>query len=139
MASALREKTPSMLLDKLKEISFYSKDHHKFTIDKIYKIIGTQMVEDEPVRRLSGIADYEGKTRVIAISDYLSACALRPIHNRLMKVLREISNDMTHKHNTIGQYVNQMYNSNNKGCSIDLTAATDRLPARLSSHILGLL
>lgn len=139
MVSALREKTPISLLEKLREISFYSRKHHKFTIDSIYELIGAPAEEDEAVRRLSGIADYEGKTRVIAISDYLSSCALRPIHNRLMKVLREISNDMTHKHNTIGQYIKKMFESGKTGSSIDLTAATDRLPSRLSCHILALL
>lgn len=47
------------------------------------------------LRRLSAIADYEGKTRVIAIGDYLSQLYLKPVHNRLMKILRKLPGDLT--------------------------------------------
>lgn len=47
------------------------------------------------LRRLSAIADYEGKTRMIAIGDYLSQLYLKPIHQRLMKILRKIPGDLT--------------------------------------------
>jgi hypothetical protein len=47
------------------------------------------------LRRLSAIADYEGKTRIIAIGDYLSQLYLKPVHNRLMKLLRKIPGDLT--------------------------------------------
>ena len=46
-------------------------------------------------RRLSAIADYEGKTRVIAIGDYLSQIYLKPVHDRLMRMLRRIPADLT--------------------------------------------
>jgi hypothetical protein len=86
-----------------------------------------------PVRRLSALADYEGKTRVIAIGDYLSNCLLKPLHDELMNCLKGISSDYTHKQYTLHTvYVDDM-----KPVSVDLTAATDRIPVEITSHILG--
>lgn len=46
-------------------------------------------------RKLVGIPDKEGKTRVIAVLDYWSQTALRPVHDLLMRILKTIPQDMT--------------------------------------------
>jgi Na+-transporting NADH:ubiquinone oxidoreductase subunit NqrA len=47
------------------------------------------------LRRLTYFADKEGKTRVIAIGDYLSQTVLKGLHNYLFRLLRKIPQDMT--------------------------------------------
>jgi hypothetical protein len=53
------------------------------------------------VRRLSALADYEGKTRVICIGDWLSQSLLKPIHDLLMDLLRSNKSDFVHKQDMI--------------------------------------
>jgi len=47
------------------------------------------------IRKLSVIHDREGKERVIAIFDYWSQSALKPLHDNLMKVLKGFKGDCT--------------------------------------------
>jgi hypothetical protein len=47
------------------------------------------------VRKVVGIEDKEGKTRVIAIGDYWSQTALRRLHLWVFSILRKIPQDMT--------------------------------------------
>lgn len=89
-------------------------------------------------RRLSALADYEGKTRVIAIADYKTQTVLRPIHDRLMSMLKRMSMDLTYHHDNISKDVSKYWS---KGIgfnptSIDLTAATDRFPIEIICTIL---
>jgi hypothetical protein len=88
------------------------------------------------VRRLSALADYEGKTRVIAIGDYLSNCLLKPLHDELMKCLKGLKSDYTHKQHTLSKDFLKLGDSM-KPVSVDITAATDRIPVEITSHILG--
>jgi hypothetical protein len=78
--------------------------------DKIIKDISQSFHLDKSkyrlnTRRLSAIADYEGKTRVIAIGDYLSQLYLRPIHDRLMKIVKKIPSDMTYRQHELSNIV----------------------------------
>lgn len=87
------------------------------------------------IRRIIGIPDLEGKTRVIAILDYWSQTALRPVHQFLFQVLRLIPQDMTFNQGSFLDHVKSW----GEGCtlySIDLTAATDRFPVRLIQMVL---
>jgi len=59
-------------------------------------------------RRLSAIADYEGKTRIIAMADWKTQMVLKPLHDRLMASLKRMSSDYTHKHNNIQKSVNSV-------------------------------
>lgn len=47
------------------------------------------------IRKIVGIEDKEGKTRVIAIGDYWSQTALRPLHVWAFRILRRLSQDVT--------------------------------------------
>jgi hypothetical protein len=88
-------------------------------------------------RRLSAIADCEGKTRVIAIGDYYSQLFLKPIHNRLMKYLRRIPQDMTYRQHELGDLVKRYFNKDMIPTSTDLKTATDRIPVEVTSYILS--
>lgn len=57
------------------------------------------------IRRLVGIPDLEGKTRVIAILDYWSQAALRPVHNFLFEVLKIIPQDVTFDQGSFAAHV----------------------------------
>jgi len=46
--------------------------------------------------RLSPIADYYGKTRVVAIGDYFSQRALKPFANYLFNLLSKLKGDCTY-------------------------------------------
>jgi len=86
-------------------------------------------------RKVVGIPDLEGKTRVIAILDYWSQTALRPLHQFLFKVLRLIPQDMTFNQGSFVEKVSQ-WGGGVTLYSIDLTAATDRFPVRLIQLLL---
>lgn len=51
--------------------------------------------KSERIRKLSYFPDKELKTRVIAIGDYWSQTALRPLHEYLFRVLKKIPQDCT--------------------------------------------
>jgi len=86
-------------------------------------------------RKLTALKDKEGKTREVAILDYYSQSALRPLHNFLYKQLSRIDQDCTHnqtKHfNTLLPDIGSSFHS------IDLTAATDRFPIDLQKELLS--
>lgn len=84
-------------------------------------------------RKISYFSDKEGKTRVIAILDYWTQTALRPLHDSLNGILRRIWNDCTFNQNhfltclpSLGPYY-----------SLDLSNATDRMPLVLQKRVLA--
>jgi hypothetical protein len=84
------------------------------------------------IRKLSIVHDPEAKERVIAILDYWSQTALKPLHESLFKILREIPGDctfnqgnFTHWLPSVGPYY-----------SMDLSSATDRFPVSLQRAVL---
>jgi hypothetical protein len=85
------------------------------------------------IRRVSHFSEKEGKTRVVALFDYFSQTALRPLHNYLFKVMRHIPQDYTFNQTdfltTIGG--KKIY------YSIDLTAFTDRFPVLINRDLLS--
>jgi hypothetical protein len=85
------------------------------------------------IRRVSHFSEKEGKTRVVALFDYFSQTALRPLHNYLFKVMRKIPQDYTFNQtdflSTIGN--KDIY------YSIDLTAFTDRFPVLINRDLLA--
>jgi hypothetical protein len=87
------------------------------------------------VRRLVGIPDLEGKTRVIAILDYWSQTALRPLHDYLFRVLRTIPQDRTFSQGMFKDFV-ASWGEGVTLYSIDLTSATDRFPIDLIVGVL---
>jgi hypothetical protein len=89
------------------------------------------------LRKLSYFPDKEGKTRVIAIFDYWSQSALRPLHSKIFRLLRGIETDYTFDQNRFTSNLPQAPSGHYH--SIDLTAATDRMPITLQKRIVEFL
>lgn len=88
------------------------------------------------LRRLSYIPDKELKVRTVAILDYWSQTALRPLHDYLFKVLRKIPQDCTFEQGSFKEKVKDW----KVFYSLDLSNATDRFPFIVISQLLeGLL
>lgn len=84
-------------------------------------------------RKITYFSDKEGKTRVIAILDYWTQTALRPLHDSLNRILKRIRSDCTFNQNhfltclpSLGPYY-----------SLDLSNATDRMPLQLQKRVLS--
>lgn len=108
-------------MDKLKSISLQS------WLDKF------NLTNRLALRRLSVVHAPEGKERVIAIFDYWSQAALKPLHDQTMAFLKTIRSDMTFNQlSTSGKLPN-----NGPYYSLDLHAATDRFPASVQHAVLG--
>jgi hypothetical protein len=77
-----------------------------------------------------------GKVRVFALLDSLSQTFLRPLHDKLFDVLRQIPNDGTFDQDA--SVTRCQGKAIDHGCafSFDLTAATDRIPATLSAKVI---
>jgi len=91
-------------------------------------------VEIKTLRRVTCISDKEGKTRVVAILDYWSQTALRPLHNALLGVLRSLKSDMTYNQSGFTQIL-----GSGPYFSFDLKDATDRFPIALQQKVLSYL
>lgn len=90
---------------------------------------------DKTLRRLSVKQDKEGKSRVFAILDYWSQCALRTLHHELLQVLKTFKADCTFDQ---GQRLGKVSPRPNYH-SIDLSNATDRFPIELQQKVLAFL
>lgn len=87
------------------------------------------------LRKLSGIQDKEGKTRWVAILDYFSQSALRPLHLYLFSYMSKINQDCTFDQTKLLKSLKPRKGS--KFHSIDLSAATDRFPIAIQEEILS--
>jgi len=77
------------------------------------------------------------KCRVIAIVDYWTQQALCPLHDTIFGFLKPMSNDGTFDQDRIAALVKDWTaNPSSELSSLDLTAATDRLPIALQQIIL---
>jgi hypothetical protein len=85
-------------------------------------------------RKLVALADYEGKTRVIAIGDYLSNMLLKPLHDKLMACLKGLSSDYTFRQHTLSTV---QLKDGEEPVSVDITAATDRIPSDITAKVIS--
>lgn len=84
------------------------------------------------IRKISSFPDKELKVRVIALGDYFSQTALKPLHQFLFYVLKKIPQDMTFDQT---QFL-QTYKNHKIFYSLDLTSATDRFPIKVIELVL---
>jgi len=111
------------------EVAFRLFDLHKGFLLSHPQWFPTEVKRKGSLRRLSGIADSEGKTRVVAMMDYWSQSVLKPLHDFLFRVLKTIPQDVTFDQ---GAFKEKMVGwPDGKWYSVDLTAATDRFPIDL--------
>jgi len=98
--------------------------------------------DDLYLGRLAIKEEAAGKMRVFAITDLVTQTLLRPIHQALFKILKQIPTDGTFDQKKpllrlldlkkSGKIVENFY-------SFDLSSATDRLPIKLQKDIISMI
>lgn len=88
------------------------------------------------VGRLALKEEAAGKVRVFALVDSVTQSALKPLHEWLFSILRQIPNDGTFDQMASVKRSQEKAQQSGMAYSFDLSAATDRLPAKLSASIL---
>nr|AWY10963.1 RNA-dependent RNA polymerase [Sclerotinia sclerotiorum mitovirus 1 HC025-A] len=86
------------------------------------------------IGKISVIEDPELKMRPIAMVDYYSQLVLRPIHDGILKKLRNLPQDRTFTQNPFNNWGKTM---GHKFWSLDLTSATDRFPISLQERLIA--
>nr|UEP19800.1 RNA-dependent RNA polymerase [Sclerotinia sclerotiorum mitovirus 40] len=86
------------------------------------------------LRRLSIKKDKEYKSRPFAIVDYITQCALTPLHHKLYDVLKSLPQDCTFDQNK--GFKDLLYGGG-PYYSFDLTSATDRFPVEIQRAVLS--
>lgn len=86
-------------------------------------------------REITSFPDKEYKVRVIAIGDYFSQTALRPLHSYLYKLLKRIPQDCTFDQGSFQSKL-KLHEKGDVFVSADLSAATDRFPIQVISMVL---
>jgi len=100
---------------------------------EVFKTIREPKLERKFLLRAHGLVnDTEGKTRIIAMADYWSQTALRPLHDKLLRHLGTLGPCDT----TFGQSIQPFGDSSQPYYSYDLTSATDRIPRFLYVSLL---
>lgn len=87
--------------------------------------------------RLGFLPEGGCKTRVIAMGDYFTQDALKPLHKSLYRCLNKLQTDGTSSHNRLSMAVQERTLKCSHISSFDLTAATDRFPIFIQSKILS--
>jgi hypothetical protein len=86
--------------------------------------------------RLAFLGEKAGKVRCVAIGDYYSQTALKPIHDALMDVLRGIPEDCTFDQQKGAEFLREQ---SSKGCflaSYDHSSCTDLFPAEMQKDVI---
>lgn len=86
-------------------------------------------------REVTHFPDKEYKVRVIAIGDYFSQTALKPLHSYLYRLLKRIPQDCTFDQGSFKDKL-KVTEKGDVFVSADLSAATDRFPISVISMVL---
>jgi hypothetical protein len=87
--------------------------------------------------KLSFLKEAAGKVRVIAIVDIWTQSLLQPLHKALFRFLTKLPNDGTFDQDKSFHRVMEKSKLFGRAYSVDLSAATDRLPVLLQENILN--
>jgi len=90
----------------------------------------------EQLGRVVFLAEKSGKLRVIAQGDYITQCALKPIHDTINGILAKIRGDYTFDQEAGKRWAQSQTKHRKWMASFDMSAATDRLPVWLQAKIL---
>jgi hypothetical protein len=82
--------------------------------------------------KISFVKDPEAKLRIIAISDYYTQLFLKPIHEKVLNILKHLPCDRTFTQEPFHKWEC----NDEKFWSLDLSAATDRFPIGLQRRLL---
>jgi hypothetical protein len=90
---------------------------------------------------ISTIDEARGKVRLIGITDWWTQVAFKPLHDSIYKFLDSLATDGTRDQGGPIDYLidgspNSLKNCKDVVVSVDLSAATDRLPVQLQADIL---
>jgi hypothetical protein len=88
------------------------------------------------IGKISVVHDPELKERAIAMIDYYSQILLKPIHDEMLKKLKNFTQDRTFTQDPINNWGKAM---GNRFWSLDLSSATDRFPISLQEKLLGVM
>jgi hypothetical protein len=104
-------------------------------------ILGVKSLDQLYLGRLAIVEEARQKARVVGITDWWSQILLKPLHDYLSHILKNIPEDGTF--NQSGPINKLFFNTNILGKlvdpinSVDLSNATDRLPVNLQADILN--
>jgi len=99
-------------------------------LDRMFSEKVEELSRGKPLHsRLAFLSDKAGKTRVVAIVDLYTQSLLKPVHSYLFSILRRLETDGTFDQEKQRRRVQQVTASDKTVFSIDMSAATDRLPA----------
>jgi hypothetical protein len=87
----------------------------------------------EHLRKLSIVQDPEAKARIIAILDYWTQTALKPLSDAQFSILKGIKTDYTFNQGGFSGKIPNHVTAH----SLDLTACTDRLPVCIQEILLA--
>jgi hypothetical protein len=80
-----------------------------------------------------------GKLRVFALVDGISQCCLKPLHEAIFNILKQLPNDATMDQEASVKRCFDKSKQFGKSFCYDLSAATDRLPVLLQSPLVDVL
>lgn len=87
---------------------------------------------------LAALREGAGKTRIVAITDWWTQILLRPLHDSIFRLLKEISQDGTRDQwKPMEDWVIPRIRLGSPVFSFDLSSATDRLPLAAQKQILS--
>jgi len=87
---------------------------------------------NQSIRKNTRFGGPEQKVRVIAILDYLSQTALKPLHDLASSILRSIPNDQTYDQSKDLKYISTTFSGkHNTFYCFDLEAFTDTFPINI--------
>lgn len=126
-------KNDEKLSNSLFSLSKYFKNHEEL---EYFLLTLFENVRDLPKAihsRLFHFTAPGGKARIIANVDWITQTVLSGIHYHLFFLLSTIKTDFTFNHKGAIDYV---FNGPGKYCSVDLSAATDRMPRVIQSRMI---
>lgn len=89
------------------------------------------------IGRIATFAEGGGKIRYIAIGNWILQGVLKPLHDLVMRVVRVIPGDCTYDQDKVFRWYKEIVEKGNTQFnSIDLSAATDRLPLGVQGEVL---
>lgn len=130
------------LIDNLAELGFQLEKAGQLNMPKFQTLLlgkGETAKTDLSTLRSGQLALKEeaaGKIRVFALVDSVTQSVLKPLHDHLFAVLRLLPNDGTFDQQASVRRSMEKAKESGMAYSFDLSAATDRLPAKLSAAIL---
>jgi hypothetical protein len=96
----------------------------------------------KPGRHLGQLSFKEeaaGKLRVFAMVDVFTQSLLKPLHDYLFEIFKNLPNDGTHDQSRAFEIAQGLANKYNGSFGFDLSSATDRLPVAVQSYFLSII